>query len=218
MNARLLLLLSTLSAPAVVLSACSTAYGDKQSEDGDEDDSDGGIGGGGGGTVDDVDDIVDDLDQDTSDCEEIEGQPVPGAVSYFVGSYRDSGDGTWRGVEQWVLIANDRWIEVEDELPSAGMCTVTWTVVAAESADTGACAACDLGLDVSATIDLANTDCPEGLYEAPSDQNWTTSYAVMTGADGSAQWFYAGSGSALGAGTNSGGVADYVTAASCKWF
>ena len=202
----------------LALPACSTAYGDKQSEDeSDEDDGDG-IGGDGGGTVDDVDDIVDDLDYDTSDCEQIEGQPVPGAVSYFVGSYRDMDDGIWRGVEQWVLIANERWIEVEDELPSSGVCTVTWTMTAVESEDTGACAACDLGLDVSATIDLSNTDCPEGLYEAPSDQNWTASYALITGADGSAQWFYAGSGNPLGAGTNGGGVADYVTAAACKWF
>jgi hypothetical protein len=71
---------------------------------------------------------------------------------------------------------------------------------------------------VSATIDISNTDCPEGLYEAPSDQNWTASYAVLTNGDGSAQWFFAGSGEAMGAGTHSGGVADFATDKSCKWF
>lgn len=203
---------------ALGLTACSTAYGDKETDDGDGDaDTDVGGGDGGGGTVDDIDDIVDDLDQDTSDCSEVEGQPVPGAVSYFVGSFLDQGDGTWRGVEQWVLIANDRWMETEP-LVEDGMCKVTWTVVASESEGTGACAACDLGLDVSATIDMSNTDCPEGLYEAPSDQNWTASYAVLTNGDGSAQWFYATSGNPLGDGTNAGGVADYVTEKSCKWF
>jgi hypothetical protein len=203
---------------ALALGGCSTAFGDKETDDGsgegDEDDGSDGS----GGTVDDVDDIVDDLDQDTSDCEEVEGQPVPGAVSYFVGSYQDQGDGTWRGTEQWVLIANDRWIETETDLPAAGMCTVTWTVAASESGTTGACAACDLGLDVSATVDLSNTDCPEGLYEDPTEMNWQASYALLTGSDGSADWFYQSSGTPLGVGTNSGGVADYASDKSCKWF
>lgn len=201
---------------ALALGGCSTAFGDKETDDGSGDGDDDGGSDGSGGTVDDIDDIVDDLDQDTSSCEEIEGQPVPGAVSYFVGSYVDSGDGTWRGTEQWVLIANQRWMELEPMVES-GMCTITWTVVASESDGTGACAACDLGLDVSATIDMSNTDCPEPLYEAPSDQNWVESYAVLTSGDGSAEWFYQ-SGSPLGFGTNSGGVADYASEGSCKWF
>lgn len=200
----------------LVLAGCSTAFTDKQSGQNDDDDDGGGAAG--GGTVDDIDDIVDDLDQDTAECEEVEGQPVPGAVSYFVGTYADQGNGTWRGTEQWVLIANARWMEAEADLPTTGVCRVTWTVVASETDGTGACAACELGLDVSATLDMTHTDCPEGLYEDPSEQNWTTAYAVLTGADGTAQWFYQTSGSPLGIGTHSDGVADYVTDKACKWF
>lgn len=213
MRAPALLLLSI----GLALTGCSTAFGDKETDDGSGDTDDDGGSGDGGGTVDDIDDIVDDLDQDTSDCEEVEGQPVPGAVSYFVGSYRDQGDGTWRGTEQWVLIANARWQELEPAVED-GMCTITWTVIGVETEGTGACAACDLGLDVSATIDMSNTDCPEGLFEAPSDQNWVASYAVLTSGDGSAQWYFQTSGNPLGAGTHSGGVADYATDKACKWF
>lgn len=213
MRASTLLLLSL----GISLGACSTAFGDKETDDGSGDEDDDGGGERTGGTIDDVDDIVDELDWDTSDCEEVEDQAVPGAVSYFVGSYADQGNGTWRGTEQWVLIANDRWQELED-MVADGVCTVTWTVVATESDGTGACAACDLGLNVNATIDMSNTDCPEDLYSDPTDMNWDAAYAVLTNADGSAEWFYQNSGTPLGSGTNGGGVADYATDKSCKWF
>ena len=40
---------------------------------------------------------------------------MPGAKTYFVGSYSDNGDGTWSGYEQWVLFANERWQETGED-------------------------------------------------------------------------------------------------------
>ncbi len=213
-DARLYLLTSVFAACA--LAACSTPYGGKETDDGAGDDDGGGSGGGdGGGTYEGIDDLTSDLDDDTSNCEgytDEEGDfyPVPGAKTYFVGTYADNGDGTWSGYEQWVLFANERWQEVgEDD------CTVTWRAVATEREDAGACSVCNLGLDVALTIDRSNTDCPDGLVEG--EENQTTSYGVFRSGS-EAVWFFAGSGTEFGAGDASSSVIEFVTEPDCKYF
>jgi hypothetical protein len=195
-----------LSALTLAFVGCSTTFGEKTTEGDDTgeasipDDA---------GTVDALTDLTDDLD--TSGCDDVDGYPVPGAAGYFAGSYAKISDGEWRGAEQWLLFANDTWVEYDGH-----DCTITWSVVASESDSTGACAACDLGLEISATIDLGNTDCPEALYEG--EENWTTGYGIMRSSDGTAQWFYQATGTPLGAGDYGNGTLEFLSDKSCNWF
>jgi hypothetical protein len=224
--------LALLLAPTVCMVACGES--DKDDDDDDEDDGeqtdtdagddtggsggdDGGDGGGGGdGSLLDpdvrsaLDRVEGEVDGDTSDCEQVDGHSVPGALSTFVGAYRDNGSGSWVGGERWVMHANQAWREagVDD-------CVITWTMAAIETSPPGTCSGCDLGLDVLATLDQATTDCPEGLWE--DDRSWAASYGVRrSGAE--ATWVHGSSGNPLGVGAVDGDSMDFTSASACIWF
>jgi hypothetical protein len=147
---------------------------------------------------------------DLSGCTDYEGTEIPGAVSYFYGEYTDQGDGTWTGEEEWLLTANPRWIEL-----GGGDCVITWVSTAVEG-DAGSCGACDLGLSVSASIDMTRTTCPEDLYKG--EENFEVGYGVVRQEGGGALWYYAASGSDLGTGAHVSGAAAFITDKACKWF
>lgn len=146
---------------------------------------------------------------DTEGCEDVDGTAIPGAVSFFVGEY-ERGDGSWSGAERWLLFANDAWKAAgEDD------CVVRWTTTASEAAPT-TCATCDLALAVGATIDESATTCPDGLWDSPTERNWTATYEIRIEGDQST-WYY-DSGTSLGEGAAVDGAVNFVTEKDCVWF
>ncbi len=159
-------------------------------------------------------DLSGEFQRDATGCEDVSGTPVPGAAAYFVGRYLERSGGDmrgWTGTEQWALFANAAWRDV------GGMdCVVTWTVTASVT-EAGACATCDYGMRVEASLDAARTTCPAELYAG--DETFRTTYGVDTHDDGSASVYYASSGNLLAerAVWNARGIG-YRTERACKWF
>jgi hypothetical protein len=191
-----------LSLPTLLSLGC----GDKDDDDEDDEDTADGDGGGGGDGGDDS--LMDSMLVSTgasSNCEEVEGQTIPGATGFFVGLYTDEGGGEWSGDERWVLYANEAWRDAGE-----GDCEIRWTTVASETD----CGGCDVGLVVNATIDLSSTSCPEDLWSYES--NWTSTYNVSSG--GEATFSYAGSGTLVGTGPATDTQLGFISEASCHWF
>ena len=172
-----------------------------------------GDGSGGNGSVTDLVDLKASLERSASGCQDVDGVPHPGAASYFYGElepvFNDDGPG-WRGSEEWILFANDTWKDT-----GVSDCVVTWSVQA-EEVDAGTCAACDVTVAVAATIDVARTSCPDGLWE--EDANYSETYDVMLDPTGTSTWFFARSGTQMGTGSHTDGAMNYVTSRSCVWF
>jgi len=168
-----------------------------------------------GATVDDLVDLKSALDASASGCQDVDGTPHPGAASYFYGELEptesEDGEGPqWRGTEEWILFANDAWRDT-----GVSDCVVTWSVQAEEVAP-GACAACDVSVAVAATVDIANTSCPEGLWEGV--ENYAETYDIRLDTDGTSTWFFGGSGTMMGTGSYVDFAMNYVTERSCVWF
>ena len=146
-----------------------------------------------------------------ANCSDVDGIQVPGATSFFYGSFGATDDpNTWEGVEQWILVANDAWRDAgEDD------CTITWTASAERSDEAGTCADCSYGLTVAASIDLARTSCPEGLYEG--SESFSVVYGVRVSGD-TADYVYAQTGNPLGSGHANENASNYLSAAACVWF
>lgn len=177
---------------------------------GGDEGSDGDDGNGGGGNPDDLPDPRTNAAFDPN-CADVDGTPVPGATSFFYGQFGATSDPTvWEGYEEWILYANDAWraVGVDD-------CTITWNATAAQTDEAGTCADCAYGLTVAATIDLARTSCPEGLYEGA--ENFEVVYGVRVTGDRSA-YVYAQNGNPLGEGYAAEGASNYLSAGSCVWF
>ncbi len=191
--------------PATLL-ACSGRFSSKADDDT------------GGATTENGDvDLPDGIDDPTADldeggCEDYDGTPIAGAASYFVGVYtlEDADTGSWSGTEQWLLFANETWVEA-----GGYDCTVTWYAQAVEGS-TGSCAACDLGLSVSLTVDESRTDCPDGLWE--SEANGDVNYGVIRGSGGESQWYFADSGTWFASGEYTDTALSFITEKSCDWF
>ena len=156
-----------------------------------------------------LDELTASLDGDASDCDGVGGQDVPGAKRVFVGTYQDDGNGRWSGGERMVLFANEAWRDYgQDD------CMVSWLAQASEAASPDSCPSCDIGLDVSFTLDLDTTDCPEGLYE--DQTSYTESYGVRRGG-GTATWFFAASGNEFATGTDTGSRIEFVMDGGCVY-
>ncbi|MFT4974202.1 MAG: hypothetical protein ACI8S6_000084 [Myxococcota bacterium] len=141
-------------------------------------------------------------------CEDFQGTAIPGATSYFVGTFDFDGS-TVTGEERWLLFANDAWrAHGEDD------CVVTWSVTGEQVAPSSGCGSCSYGLSVSAGVDASLTDCPEALYEGV--EQFTTQYDVKA-ADGSATVYFP-SGSVLGTGAESTSGVTYRSEGSCLYF
>lgn len=182
--------------------------GDGGNDGGDGADGSDGSDGGDGGDGTGLDDLRVGLDQ--GGCEDYDGTPIPGAASYWYGELRSDGAGGWSGFEQWILFSNAAWQATgEDD------CVITWLTSATETS-TGACAACDFGLQVSASIDITQTDCPEGLFEG--EESWSTAYAVLDKGDGTTLLYYAESGTPYATGQINDTALNYLSEKACKWF
>jgi len=143
-------------------------------------------------------------------CEEIKGSAVPGADSYFHGSFEMSGE-LVKGHETWWLAANKAW-----EGAGGSSCTIRWSITGTKVA-TGACTDCDFGLMLSATPEPGSSKCPEGLLkrEARPQQ---LSYDIKLAPSGEAFVYYSKSGNLLGEGFHADGKLSYRTQHQCKWF
>jgi len=92
-------------------------------------------------------------EDDPGGCEEISDAAIPGAASVLYGEYWTEGDGTWSGEERWMLYSNTAWRAAGGE-----DCEVVWTATASETSPP-ACTGCDLGLEVTLSIDNSATTC-----------------------------------------------------------
>lgn len=169
----------------------------------------GGDDGGGGGTV----DLPDPRTSAAADpgCEDFEGTPIAGATGYFYGQFVTTADpDVWAGQEQWILFSNQAWRDVgEDD------CVITWSTTATRTDGAGTCSTCDYGLTVQASIDIANTSCPEGLWEG--EETFQVVYGVAVDG-GTATYYYASSGNFLGTGHAADGGSNYLSDGSCLYF
>lgn len=142
-------------------------------------------------------------------CEEVTGQPVPGATSYFWGDFSTNGS-TVSGEEGWTLLSNQAWRDNGGE-----DCVVVWSAAGGQASPTSACPSCDYSFGLYMSIDLSKTTCPEGLYEG--DESFATTYDVAI--DGSSTTYSFGtSGNSLGQGETDGTRSTYLAESTCKYF
>ena len=197
------------------LAACSARFTDEGTDGGTTGDAGGSGDGGldGGGLADELPPVDEGLD--TGGCEDLSGTALPGAAVYFLGTYVQGSDG-WQGLEEVRVFANATWRGT-----GGADCIVAWVISASEG-DAGACGNCDLGLSVSAQLDLAATTCPEDLYVG--DESWSSQYGVdLTESATLSTWYYADSGTQFGAGHALGTASDptalnFVSDKTCWWF
>jgi len=161
----------------------------------------------GGSGIDVLPDLLSDLEPEG--CDDVDGVSIEGASSYFYGELVRS-DSVWTGSESWLLFSNPSW-----QAQGQGDCQIEWHLVADEVGTQG-CDTCDLGLSVSASIDPADTSCPESLYSGL--ETFTVGYELERRADGSASWHFADSGEMLGEGHHADDALNYITSHQCVWF
>jgi|GEM_PF-1434249 len=143
-------------------------------------------------------------------CEEIKGAAVPGADSYFHGSFKISGEAV-SGHETWWLHANQSW---EDKGGSS--CTISWQVRGTK-VEPGACRDCDYGLQLTASPEVGNSKCPEELIKREA-RSQDLRYDVKLSSNGEAFVYFSKSGNLLGQGFHKDGTVVYRTQHQCKWF
>jgi len=187
--------------------------GDDRGDNGTGSGDDGGGASNGSGSVSDLHDLKAEVQRDAEGCQMVDDISHPGAASYFYGEMQPVQGAEipmWEGREEWLLYANDAW-----QATGVNDCVVTWNIQA-EEVEAGACAACDITVAVAATVDIARTSCPEGLWE--DDANYAVTYDVMWDDAGDSNWFFAASGNPMGTGSHSDGAMNYITERSCVWF
>jgi hypothetical protein len=147
------------------------------------------------------------MDKSAGNCQQLSGDSLPGANSYYWGEYAGNADDGWSGQESFYVFMNDTSKSQGD-----ADCIATWDVVATAS-NVGKCPTCDVALSVSAKI--ASDTCPDGLS---GDTTFSTEYSVDLADDGSATWYFSSSGTYIGAGYWNKGGMNYLTDSSCRWF
>lgn len=199
-----------------LLAGCEPSAGDKSDDTSGAADDTSSDSGGDVDYASELPDLTSDLDE--SGCEEVSGTAHEGAATYFYGVFSNE-DGFWSGKELWILYANDKLVEAESwqEATSGTECQLYWATEATE-VDPGdtSCATCDVALEVTLTLDVTLTDCPEDLYEP--EASGTESYAVKYTSDTEATWYFAGSGNEFGQGYHNEGAMNFLTSKACKWF
>jgi hypothetical protein len=157
-------------------------------------------------------DLLDDMDETyCNDAleDEIGGQDIAGATSYFTGTYLLEDDG-WVGREKWILHPTPAWTDTNGET-----CYVTWETAAIQINAAG-CADCDFGLSVAANINKQQTDCPEGLWK-DSEETWEVDYDIKIQGD-SVIFYFQNSGNVMGDGYSNDTAINFLTEPSCTWF
>ncbi|MFT5582437.1 MAG: hypothetical protein ACI9VR_000013 [Cognaticolwellia sp.] len=142
-------------------------------------------------------------------CEEVTGQAVPGATSYFWGDFNITGD-IVKGDEGWTLLSNQAW---RDE--GGSDCVVVWSAAGGKASPSSACPTCDYSFGLFMSIDESQTTCPEGLYSG--DESFAITYNIAV--DGrTTDYSFASSGDALGVGETDGTRSTYLAESTCKYF
>ena len=151
------------------------------------------------------------VELDDSSCDAMSAElQHPGATSYFVGTYIKR-DGGWVGREKWILFPNEYWME------SGGFpCEVSWDIETREEELT-TCLACDLALGIDASISPSSTNCPQGLWNEPSEQYWSSTYEIRMN-NGTSTFYFQSNGNAFGAGYSSERAINFISDPDCKWF
>jgi hypothetical protein len=146
---------------------------------------------------------------DASGCEDVSGSTVPGGARYYWGEYLGNATDGWTGTEAVYVYANDTWIGY------GGADCVSYWVTTATATSTGACPTCEAGLSITAVYDAVNSTCPDDMW---GTDGWSESYAVDFDA-GAANFYYAGSGNAIGSGYGDEEVgANFLSDRACVWF
>ncbi len=142
-------------------------------------------------------------------CDGMGGGSVRGGKVWYWGEVAAGGTGQ----EAWYVYVNTNWAAA-----GGADCVVLWEI---EWADTGvgACAACDLGVSVTAaSINVEGTTCGADAYTFydPTDE----AYAVDIAADGVSTWYFSASGTAFAEGYGEGEAANYLADGGCDvaWF
>lgn len=142
-----------------------------------------------------------------------DGPGNEGADSHFVGSFTVDGSQV-RGTERWLLHANSK-LQASKLWGAGSDCEVRWMIVGTTTAPQH-CGDCDLGLQLSASVDKTGSTCPEDMVER--EESFEVRYDVRRASDGVAYIYFAQSGKLLGQGYHKGGQLAYVTQHQCKWF
>lgn len=141
------------------------------------------------------------------------GPGKEGADSHFVGTFTINGQAV-SGKERWLLAANQH-LQASKLWNAGASCEVVWGV-RGEVVPVGACSSCDLGLRLTATVDMGASTCPEDMVKR--EKSFEVLYDVRRDPDGVA-WFHFGkSGKALGQGYHQGNSLTFLTQHQCKWF
>ena len=144
-------------------------------------------------------------------CHDYEGSPVAGAAVYFAGTFSVDSSGV-QGVEHVFFIANDTWIETGDV---DGDCQIALNV-SGNFTEPGGCPVCDTALQVSATLIEGQSTCPAGLQV--DYQSYVETYDIQQLSDGTANWFFHGSGSQFASGSHTESSLEYLSEAQCQWY
>tara|TARA_B110000037_G_C16880349_1_gene407708 strand:+ start:81 stop:665 length:585 start_codon:yes stop_codon:yes gene_type:complete len=145
----------------------------------------------------------------TDHCED-EQPGAAGATTYFLGTYIEDSDG-WIGKERWILHPTSGWTSTGGET-----CYVTWEVNAQEI-DVVGCPTCSLALSVSAFVNRQETDCPDGLWDNPQEEQWEAVYNIEIN-DDQAIFSFQGTDSFLGEGYANASAVSFLSNVSCSWF
>ncbi len=195
---------------ALLAGGCQTSFGGK--DDTALTDDSGGGGGGDDGTgveegIPGLKDIREEMARNADNCQELQGDALPGANSYFWGEYEGNEAEGWFGTEKFYVFVNDTLAE-----DGATDCEVTWVVTGGYTAP-AACSGCEVGMDVTATLD--SSTCEQGMAD---DANFSVTYSVDQISGGDARWFFGSSGTELGTGYWNEKGMNYLTEPSCRWF
>ena len=166
---------------------------------------------------------------DGTACDELSSDypGLAGATSYFAGSYIRSSDG-WIGREKWVLFPNQewqnlaytQWMDGDESLSNIAQgypCEVSWDMRVQEIDELETCLACDTAFIVEASISFSSTNCPQGLWSEPSEQNWQSIYEVAQ-SNGTSIFYFRSSGDPFGWGYTSDNALNFLSEPNCKWF
>ena len=151
---------------------------------------------------------------------------VPGATSYFIGSYLLEQE-EWIGKEKWVLFPNESWQQAarqqwEDgdqsmaDLAQGKPCEVSWDMSVTEL-EVENCLSCNLAFYVQAQIQASESTCPQHLWSGPAEQQWETTYEISTN-NGTSIFHFLSNGHAFGWGYSSDQAINFLSDANCKWF
>ena len=144
-----------------------------------------------------------------TECQDINGTPVPGAAVYFSGTMVRNG-GTISGLEHAFYIANQAWNDTGND-----DCTVAISISGSTGEPLG-CPVCDISVELSATMIDSASDCPEGLQV--DYESYFVTYDVQQLDDGTANWFFHESGNQFASGTHSETELQYLSDPQCQWY